>query len=308
MYEYPKNDGIYDAYLAHHGTLGMHWGQRRYQNEDGSYKPGAEGRYYTPTGKHQKDTYKALKKAYKKNHDTLVGNKEFGNRIRSEVQQYITPEEIERLEKARKRSDYSNFEKESKYDDEPYDPSKNDDDYMLSEKGTKDFWDAQNAETEECKKVIQRILGEYGNKKVSALSNSTYADRGAAYLQMNILGVEGWDKLKFENPNMRLKTIESDQKTITDQVSKIMLNDLKRWDSDVKKSKSKEDYAKIQKSIQKQVSDGLKDYKNTGRAHESFPDGTINFIVDGGKDYADGQGLEVIYDPKNRKVVGTYWA
>lgn len=30
----------------HSGVLGMKWGFRRYQNEDGSYKPGAEGRYY----------------------------------------------------------------------------------------------------------------------------------------------------------------------------------------------------------------------------------------------------------------------
>lgn len=32
-------------YLAHYGVKGTHWGVRRYQNEDGSYKPGAEGRY-----------------------------------------------------------------------------------------------------------------------------------------------------------------------------------------------------------------------------------------------------------------------
>lgn len=31
--------------LYHHGVKNMKWGIRRYQNEDGSYKPGAEGRY-----------------------------------------------------------------------------------------------------------------------------------------------------------------------------------------------------------------------------------------------------------------------
>ena len=36
---------IYSDELTHHGVLGMKWGIRRYQNKDGSYKSGAEGRY-----------------------------------------------------------------------------------------------------------------------------------------------------------------------------------------------------------------------------------------------------------------------
>lgn len=31
--------------LYHYGVEGQKWGVRRYQNEDGSYKAGAEGRY-----------------------------------------------------------------------------------------------------------------------------------------------------------------------------------------------------------------------------------------------------------------------
>lgn len=34
--------------LAHHGIKGQKWGVRRYQNADGSYKAGSEGRYYHP--------------------------------------------------------------------------------------------------------------------------------------------------------------------------------------------------------------------------------------------------------------------
>lgn len=34
--------------LMHHGVKGQKWGIRRYQNEDGSYKTGSEGRYYHP--------------------------------------------------------------------------------------------------------------------------------------------------------------------------------------------------------------------------------------------------------------------
>ena len=32
-------------YIEHHGIKGQKWGVRRYQNEDGSYKQGAKGRY-----------------------------------------------------------------------------------------------------------------------------------------------------------------------------------------------------------------------------------------------------------------------
>ncbi len=39
------NNFTYSNELFHHGVRGQRWGIRRYQNEDGSYKPGAEGRY-----------------------------------------------------------------------------------------------------------------------------------------------------------------------------------------------------------------------------------------------------------------------
>lgn len=67
-------DEFYSSlYLAHHGVKGQRWGTRRYQNEDGSYKSGAEGRYDPePSGNHHKPTrkefkaeYKAAKKEYK---------------------------------------------------------------------------------------------------------------------------------------------------------------------------------------------------------------------------------------------------
>lgn len=194
--------------LYHHGILGQKWGVRRYQNDDGSYKSGAEGRYYTPSKEHQKETYKKLKKAYKKNHDVLVGNKEFGDRFRSDVQKYITSDEIDRLEDSKNKALYSNFERK-RNGMKGYEEAKgmSDPGYSLTEKGENDFWDAQDKDYEECKKVAQRILGEYGNKKISSKTTKTYADLGAAYLQANIVGVTGWDELKRNNQGVRAKQI-----------------------------------------------------------------------------------------------------
>ncbi len=50
---------MYDVYLAHHGVKGQKWGIRRYQNEDGSYKAGHEGRY-DPYYEKKSKKYKTL--------------------------------------------------------------------------------------------------------------------------------------------------------------------------------------------------------------------------------------------------------
>ncbi len=56
----------YSAELYHFGVKGQQWGIRNYQNEDGSYKPGAEGRYAPDslTGK----AHAALSANYQKAH------------------------------------------------------------------------------------------------------------------------------------------------------------------------------------------------------------------------------------------------
>ena len=53
-------------YLMHHGIKGQKWGIRRYQDEDGSYKSGAEGRYDSESdGSYNKRASRLEKKAAK---------------------------------------------------------------------------------------------------------------------------------------------------------------------------------------------------------------------------------------------------
>lgn len=57
---------IYSSSLYHHGIKGQHWGERRYQNEDGTLTAAGKERYYKTEYKPAKSEYKQAKKEYKK--------------------------------------------------------------------------------------------------------------------------------------------------------------------------------------------------------------------------------------------------
>ena len=57
--------------LCHHGVKGQHWGERRYQNKDGSYKPGSEGRYAPHTFSAKAAGWKAVAKLHGANAKVL---------------------------------------------------------------------------------------------------------------------------------------------------------------------------------------------------------------------------------------------
>lgn len=102
--------------LYHHGTLGMKWGHRRYQNEDGSYKPGAEGRYYTPISRRQqKRNYKELKR-YKKD----PWGEKYQKAADDIVRKNITYDHIKKIKKA--KDEYLKVEdiKGTEWDDSKY--------------------------------------------------------------------------------------------------------------------------------------------------------------------------------------------
>lgn len=87
--------------LYHFGVKGMHWGIRRYQNEDGSYKSGAEGRY-APDGKPGPNTGHTVKNRVK---SALGVYKEGdGNPYVSEKRRKIRKTEKESYEEAERKA------------------------------------------------------------------------------------------------------------------------------------------------------------------------------------------------------------
>lgn len=74
MEYYRKNE------LYHHGIKGMKWGQRRWQNSDGTFNEAGKARYFGANSDHRPDSVKEAKQKYKAARKEY--NKAFNNAYR----------------------------------------------------------------------------------------------------------------------------------------------------------------------------------------------------------------------------------
>lgn len=93
-----------DTELRHWGVNGMKWGIRKYQNEDGSYKPGAEGRYYHPNeNKRSKSVSEDYEKSRSKSRQEMSDDE-----LRTAVNRLNNERQYEQYRKELKKSDEEN--------------------------------------------------------------------------------------------------------------------------------------------------------------------------------------------------------
>ena len=106
-----------DDELCHFGVLRMKWGIRRYQNEDGSYKPGAEGRYAQKTNGNKRTTSEDYEKSRAKSRKEMSDDelKSAVNRLNNERQYEQYKKELSKAdEESAPKKEEKKKDKESK--------------------------------------------------------------------------------------------------------------------------------------------------------------------------------------------------
>lgn len=162
--------------LYHYGVKNMHWGVRRWQNEDGSYKPGGAEHYYTP--KSSRDS-KKIKKAVDK-YMTEHNQDRMARRIEKVAYKNLKNKDVSKVMDLNKKQ---NDAMDRLVDTENEFIDKNgwvDENHPKYKKAWQEYSDAFDAYENECKNIAEQLLGKYGQETVKGikLKYSSYAKDG----------------------------------------------------------------------------------------------------------------------------------
>lgn len=141
-------------YLAHHGIVGMHWGIRRYQNNDGTLTEAGKARYGTTQG--AKDIRKALTSM-----DKESANVQYDYKVNEIKRQKLT-------DKANKAREKGKDEKANEYESRAKEYEKNRD---SAEKKAKDIDNKINS-------VINKALKDGYNVEMQAIARKPSTLKG----------------------------------------------------------------------------------------------------------------------------------
>ena len=178
-----------DDELKHYGVKGSKWGVRRYQNEDGSYKPGAEGRYAPETSgqrhramKGMSDVEDGKKKssassstASKMVKDTSQPSKSSGGGGGSKVDTTAIVEKV---------------------------TGKSIDVKDVSEKLDKDEIKAQKAAEKKAKNASTKASSSSASSKESDFKVSQLTDKIENFFDMDDMTDEDWDQLELSDKDV----------------------------------------------------------------------------------------------------------
>ena len=151
-----------EQYLAHHGIQGMHWGVRRFQNDDGSLTPAGKERYGADGSNNKKSLRERINHARKVRKDAKkIEQEEFEKEVNKSELHKVWSESLKKV-----REELEGLDVDEMGEDHPYIQK-------LKARESVRAEDIEQLETkireESAKKAYDQIRKKYGDQAIEDL-------------------------------------------------------------------------------------------------------------------------------------------